>query len=232
MTRVLIVDDDAGLVELLGQFLAGEGFEVTSERDGERGARAAIERAPDLVILDVMLPGLNGFEALRRIRESSAVPVVMLSARGEEVDRVVGLELGADDYLAKPFDLPERTWEAFWPQVRARLAVADPGSRPGWQRLWVGGERHRLVLAPALAAVALAVLAVLAPWQRAPRAPSLPGAPTGPAPVTVALDPAALDHVVIQSIETADPETPVMVYSSPDSDVTVLWVFGLERTGV
>jgi two-component system response regulator CpxR len=126
VTRLLIVDDDAGLVELLGQFLTGEGFEVSSERDGERGARAAIERAPDLVILDVMLPGLNGFEALRRIRERSAVPVVMLSARGEEVDRVVGLELGADDYLAKPFSPRELAARVRAVLRRGRSAGAPP----------------------------------------------------------------------------------------------------------
>jgi two-component system response regulator CpxR len=126
VTKLLIVDDDAGLVELLGQFLAGEGFEVTSECDGERGARAAIDRAPDLVILDVMLPGLNGFEALRRIRERSAVPVVMLSARGEEVDRVVGLELGADDYLAKPFSPRELAARVRAVLRRGRSAGAPP----------------------------------------------------------------------------------------------------------
>ncbi len=104
MTRLLIVDDDRELVELLTEFLSGEGFAVRAEVDGERGARAALEDNPDLVILDVMLPGLNGFDVLRRLREQrSAVPVVMLSGRGEEVDRVVGLELGADDYLPKPF---------------------------------------------------------------------------------------------------------------------------------
>ncbi|MBZ0101851.1 MAG: response regulator [Thermoanaerobaculia bacterium] len=104
MARLLIVDDDRELVELLTEYLSGEGFAVRSEPDGERGARAALEEAPDLVILDVMLPGLNGFDVLRRLREQrSTVPVVMLSGRGEEVDRVVGLELGADDYLPKPF---------------------------------------------------------------------------------------------------------------------------------
>jgi two-component system response regulator CpxR len=104
MTRVLIVDDDTELLDLLRDYLAEEGFEVAAATDGESGARAALETTPDLVVLDVMLPRLNGFDALRRIREGSSVPVIMLTARGQEVDRIVGLELGADDYLPKPFN--------------------------------------------------------------------------------------------------------------------------------
>jgi anti-sigma factor RsiW len=131
----------------------------------------------------------------------------------------------------EPVDLPEPALAAFWPQVRTRLAAAEAAPRPVWRRLWGDvGDRPRLVLAPALAAAALATLAVLAPWQqRATQSPSVSRA-TGPA--TAAVGSAELDNVVIQSIETADAEAPVMVYSSPDSDVTVLWVFGLERTGV
>lgn len=103
MTRLLVVDDDVELVALLREYLEGEGFAVAAAHDGEAGIRAASEGAPDLVVLDVMLPKLGGFDVLRRLRERSPLPVVMLSARGEEVDRVVGLELGADDYLPKPF---------------------------------------------------------------------------------------------------------------------------------
>jgi len=104
MTRILIVDDDAELIELLRDYLVEEGFETAAAGDGESGVAAALAGAPDLVVLDVMLPRLNGFDALRRIREGSAVPVIMLTARGQEVDRIVGLELGADDYLPKPFN--------------------------------------------------------------------------------------------------------------------------------
>ena len=103
MTRVLVVDDDVELVALLREYLEGEGFTVATAHDGEAGLRAATEGAPDLVVLDVMLPKLGGFDVLRRLRERSSLPVIMLSARGEEVDRVVGLELGADNYLPKPF---------------------------------------------------------------------------------------------------------------------------------
>jgi anti-sigma factor RsiW len=124
-------------------------------------------------------------------------------------------------------DPPEAAWAAFWPQVRAQIRTAGP--EPAWRRARGAiFNRPRLALAPALAACALAVLAVVAPWQRAPQGPPH----TPPAQGTGAAQSAALDQVVIQSIETADPDVPVMVYASPESDVTVLWVFGLEPTGV
>jgi len=152
VTRVLIVDDDAELVALLGEFLAGEGFAVLSAADGERGARAALAERPDLVVLDVMLPGLNGFEALKRIRERSAVPVVMLSARGEEVDRVVGLELGADDYLPKPFSPRELAARIRAVLRRGRaaasgeavVAVGDVELDPGARRVRRAGAEMEL----------------------------------------------------------------------------------------
>ena len=125
-------------------------------------------------------------------------------------------------------DPPEAVWAAFWPQVRARIAVPAPAPDPVWRRVWDGmRSRPRLGLAPAVAALALAILAVVAPWQRTPQTPTL-SPPTGPEVATV--QPPALDQVVIQSIETDDPDVPVMVYASPESDVTVLWVFGLPRT--
>ena len=101
---VLIIDDDVELCELVGEYLEGEGFEVVSVFDGVRGVERFFEIDPELVILDVMLPGLGGFAVLSRLREQSKVPVIMLTARGEEVDRIVGLEMGADDYLPKPFN--------------------------------------------------------------------------------------------------------------------------------
>lgn len=101
--RVLLIDDDVELCQLVAQYLSGEGFAVESVHDGALGAERALEGGNDILVLDVMLPGVNGFEVLRRIRASSRIPVVMLTARGEEVDRIVGLELGADDYLSKPF---------------------------------------------------------------------------------------------------------------------------------
>jgi two-component system response regulator CpxR len=102
--RVLIVDDDTELCDLVAEYLEQEGLEAEAVHDGDAGVARSLEGGHDLVILDVMLPGIGGFEVLRRIRERSKIPVLMLSARGEEVDRIVGLELGADDYLPKPFN--------------------------------------------------------------------------------------------------------------------------------
>ena len=102
--RLLLIDDDAELCSLLVEFLTREGFTVECVHDGHAGLKKALEEQCDLIVLDVMLPGLDGFEILRRLRERSKVPVLMLTARGEDVDRIIGLELGADDYLPKPFN--------------------------------------------------------------------------------------------------------------------------------
>lgn len=102
MTRVLLIDDDVELTGLLQEYLQRDGFEVAAVHDGAGGAEAALSGSHDIVVLDVMLPGLNGIETLRRIRATSRVPVLMLTARGDDVDRIVGLELGADDYVPKP----------------------------------------------------------------------------------------------------------------------------------
>jgi two-component system response regulator CpxR len=140
--RVLVIDDDAELCSLLKEFLEREGFAVESVHDGIRGLERARKGACDLVVLDVMLPGLDGFEILRQLRERSPVPVLMLTARGEDVDRIVGLELGADDYLPKPFNPKElvarirailRRIEAKPASVEKRMEVngvtLDPGAR-------------------------------------------------------------------------------------------------------
>jgi len=102
--RLLIIDDDSELCSLLEEFLTREGFSVNYSLDGQSGLERALESNFDLIVLDVMLPGLDGFSILKQIRASSRVPVLMLTARGEDVDRIVGLELGADDYLPKPFN--------------------------------------------------------------------------------------------------------------------------------
>jgi anti-sigma factor RsiW len=146
-------------------------------------------------------------------------------------------ELGTFDRLHTALaldvaDPPEAVWTAFWPQVRDRLATGASDPEPVRRSLWGPGTvRPRLGFAPALAAGALAVLAVVAPWQRAPHELSAP-APVAGGPESPGSQPAGLDQVVIQSVETEDPDVPVMVYASPESDVTVLWVFGLPRTGV
>ena len=102
-TRVLLIDDDKRLHELLASYLAQNGFEVTGAESGRRGLDLLAEGVFEAVLLDVMMPGLDGLEVVRRIRERSSIPVLMLTARGDEADRVVGLELGADDYVSKPF---------------------------------------------------------------------------------------------------------------------------------
>src|SRR5256885_10788939 len=103
MASILLVEDEAELARLVARELEAAGYEVERVGDGEAALRAVERGAPDLIVLDWMLPGLDGLEVLRRVRAHSAVPVLMLTARAEEVDRVVGLEVGADDYLTKPF---------------------------------------------------------------------------------------------------------------------------------
>lgn len=103
MYQILLIDDDYELGELLQEYLGMEGFELTTRQDGESGLQAALSGDYDLVLLDVMLPKMNGFEVLKAVREKSSIPVIMLTARGESVDRVLGLEHGADDYIPKPY---------------------------------------------------------------------------------------------------------------------------------
>jgi DNA-binding response OmpR family regulator len=107
MPRVLIIDDDRDLTALLVEYLSPEGFVVDTAHTGEDGLAAALATSFSLIILDVMLPRINGLEVLRRFRARSSCPVIMLTARGQDVDRIVGLEIGADDYLAKPFNARE-----------------------------------------------------------------------------------------------------------------------------
>jgi two-component system response regulator MtrA len=128
--RVLVVDDDTALAEMLGIVLRGEGFDPVHCADGESAMAVFRETRPDLVLLDVMLPGLDGIEVCRRIRAESGVPIVMLTAKTDTVDVVVGLESGADDYVVKPFKPKELV-----ARVRARLrGSADVGP----ERLQIG----------------------------------------------------------------------------------------------
>lgn len=104
MERILIIDDDLELCCLVEKFLTREGFEIEAVHNGEKGLIRALSGEHSIVVLDVMLPKLNGLEVLRSIRQTSRVPVLMLTARGEDLDRIIGLEIGADDYLPKPFN--------------------------------------------------------------------------------------------------------------------------------
>ena len=105
MSRVLLVDDDVELCEMLSAFLVNEGFEVDAVHDGDAGLECGLTGRYDLIVLDVMMPGRGGFDVLRGLRPKVSTPVLVLTARGEDVDSIVGLELGADDYLAKPCNL-------------------------------------------------------------------------------------------------------------------------------
>jgi two-component system response regulator RegX3 len=107
VTRVLVIDDEAAIRDAVEYALRSEGFDVESAVDGEAGLRAALEVPYDVVVLDLMLPRMSGTEVCRRLRAGSAVPIIMLTAKGGELDRVLGLEIGADDYVTKPFSMAE-----------------------------------------------------------------------------------------------------------------------------
>jgi two-component system, OmpR family, response regulator RegX3 len=107
MTKILVVDDEPAIRESVTYALEREGFDVRAAADGETALRVALEERFDAVVLDIMLPAISGTEVCRRLRAESAVPILMLTARTAEIDRVVGLEIGADDYVAKPFSMPE-----------------------------------------------------------------------------------------------------------------------------
>jgi DNA-binding response OmpR family regulator len=129
-TRVLLVDDDVELAELVGEYLAREGFVLDAEADGARAVDRVTSGDYQLAVLDVMLPGVSGFDLLRSIRATSRVPVLMLTARGDDVDRIVGLELGADDYLSKPFNPRELV-----ARIRAVLRRIPPDARGAGDRV-------------------------------------------------------------------------------------------------
>ena len=124
VNRILVIDDDVELCSLVAEFLAPEGFQVEAVHEGKSGLDRAVNGDFLLIVLDVMLPGMNGFDVLRRIRDKSKVPVLLLTARGEDVDRIVGLEIGADDYLPKPFNPRELV-----ARIRAVLRRSGTGGK-------------------------------------------------------------------------------------------------------
>ena len=143
MNHVLLIDDDVELVTMFAEYLAQEGFAVTCVHNGQEGARAALSGEYAIAILDVMMPGTNGIEALRLIRAGSRIPVLMLTARGDDADRILGLELGADDYVAKPCTPRELT-----ARVRAILrrtqAAPDNGAVLTVGKLTMYPEQRRV----------------------------------------------------------------------------------------
>src|SRR5436189_548854 len=134
--RILLVDDERSVQTLLSYPLRKDGYEVTSAHDGQEALDRFAEQRFDLVVLDLMLPKLDGIEVCRRLRSHSQVPIIMLTAKGDEIDKVVGLEMGADDYITKPFSVRE-----FRSRVRAALRRAEMlGSRPGGEAPIVAGD--------------------------------------------------------------------------------------------
>jgi two-component system, OmpR family, response regulator CpxR len=139
VSRILLIDDDVDLCELLCEYLASEGLAMEYVHEGEEGARRALSGEYALAILDVMLPGMSGFDVLRRIRGGTNMPVLMLTARGDDIDRIVGLEMGADDYLPKPFNSRELTARIRAILRRARQEEGEaPVRRPSPSKLVVG----------------------------------------------------------------------------------------------
>ena len=155
MGNILIIDDDEELCELVAEYLTVEGFKVDAVHDGEAGLDRALVNEHDLVILDVMLPKKDGFDVLRDLRQESKIPVLMLTARGDDMERIVGLEIGADDYLPKPFNPRElvarlrailRRVEESGNQSGAveKIVVDDLEISPGGRYVELNGARIRL----------------------------------------------------------------------------------------
>jgi DNA-binding response OmpR family regulator len=129
--KILIVEDETALRETLAYTLAREGYEVRTAADGPGALSAAREQPPDLVLLDIMLPGMDGFEVCRRLRAETNVPILMLTAREAEIDRVVGLEMGADDYIVKPFHMRELVARIKAQLRRTRMVREEQAAAPG-----------------------------------------------------------------------------------------------------
>jgi two-component system, OmpR family, response regulator RegX3 len=153
VSRVLIVEDEAAVRDALDYSLRGEGFDVDAASDGEAGLRAALAGDYDVVILDLMLPKMSGTEVCRRLRSESAVPIIMLTAKGAELDRVLGLEIGADDYVTKPFSMAEligrirailRRRQLDRSGATSMLRVGDLELDPIRHEVKIGGEPKRL----------------------------------------------------------------------------------------
>ena len=153
MSRVLIIDDEPAIRDAVGYSLRAEGFDVDVLGDGEAGLAAALEDTYDVVVLDLMLPGVSGTDVCRRLRAESAVPIIMLTARGAELDRVLGLEIGADDYVTKPFSMAEligrvraiiRRRELDRPGAGGKLRVGTLELDPKRHEAKVDGEVKRL----------------------------------------------------------------------------------------
>lgn len=147
VSQILIIDDDEELCELLSDYFSSEGFSIRAEHNGRSGLATLDSDTYDLVVLDVMMPVMDGFETLRELRRKSNVPVIMLTARGEEVDRIVGLELGADDYLSKPFNPRELTARIRAVLRRGTAESPKPSGHVSFEDIVIDLDRHELTVA-------------------------------------------------------------------------------------
>ena len=142
--KILVVEDEKAIADILVFNLQREGYDTLAAYDGAEGLRCALSESPDLILLDVMLPEMDGFEVCRRVREQSDVPIIMLTAKGETADRVSGLEMGADDYIVKPLEMPEVI-----ARVRAvfrRIAPDDAPEKLTFDNLVIDKQAYDLVI--------------------------------------------------------------------------------------
>ena len=141
--KILIVDDEKNIRDIIIYNLKKEGYQILQAADGEEGVRLAMEEEPDLILLDIMMPKMNGYDACKKIRETKNTPIIMLTARAEEVDKVLGLEFGADDYVTKPFGVRE-----LMARVKANLRKAAFRAEPAADAPVAGSAFERLDLNP------------------------------------------------------------------------------------
>ena len=144
MSKILVVDDELNICELLKLYLENEGYTVFTANDGQAAVTAFQQKAPDLVLLDIMLPKMDGWQVCREIRKTSSAPIIMLTAKGETEDKVSGLEMGADDYIVKPLEMPEVI-----ARVRAvfrRMAPDDAPEKLSFDNLVIDKQAYDLVI--------------------------------------------------------------------------------------
>lgn len=146
--KVLVIDDEKNIVEIIAFNLKKEGYEVIKALDGEEGLAACLEHKPDLVLLDIMMPKMDGYEVCKKIREKMNTPIIMLTARAEEVDKVLGLELGADDYVTKPFgtrELMARVKANLRRRESSESVEAETGNKMTYGSLKIDMDRYEVI---------------------------------------------------------------------------------------
>ena len=144
--KVVVVEDDINIAELLRLYLEKDGFAVTVAHDGVEGLRAAEEQKPDLVMLDIMLPGMDGWQVCKRLRQTSNVPIIILTAKGETEDKVQGLEMGADDYIVKPFEVKELLARIHAVLRRTGEETPQQGKKLTFDKLVINLDSYELIV--------------------------------------------------------------------------------------